>query len=184
MGSRNGLSGSGAFCYVHRSHCVSRKSQNIATQLHAESCKWFLIALLWCWCILQALTRPSAANKSFPYHVRTTQVGAASAFNHANGNSVERINNTHAYAPSYVDANGRTVDIFTVSGVLQVAQFLAHFQTYVSDCRTISMAGNVIQIFFRVLHNLQQQPWDHPWMFSVSIPKMDHWAQWIRTTII
>ena len=68
----------------------------------------------------QALTRPSAANKSFPYHVRTTQVGAASAYNHANGNSVERINDTHAYAPSYVDASGRTVDIFTVSGVLQV----------------------------------------------------------------
>lgn len=68
--------------------------------------------------IIQMLTRPSAANKSFPYHVRTTQVGANSSDNYAN----EQLDNfdAHCYAPTYIDANGRTVDIFTVTGVLQV----------------------------------------------------------------
>jgi hypothetical protein len=27
----------------------------------------------------------------------------------------------HSYAPSYIDGNGRSVDIFTVTGVVQVA---------------------------------------------------------------
>lgn len=66
----------------------------------------------------QMLTRPSAANKSFPYHVRTTQVGAHSNETFAN----EQMDHfdAHCYAPTYVDGNGRTVDIFTVTGVLQV----------------------------------------------------------------
>ncbi|CAG7838143.1 unnamed protein product [Allacma fusca] len=74
--------------------------------------------------VFLALTRPSAANRSFPYHVRTTQVGAATAYScNTNGHVVERVNDSHAYAPSYIDATGRTIDIFTVTGVLQgVAQ--------------------------------------------------------------
>ncbi|ODM91820.1 Transmembrane protein [Orchesella cincta] len=67
--------------------------------------------------IFLMLTRPSAANKSFPYHVRTTQVGANSSDNFEN-DQMDHFD-AHCYAPTYVDANGRTVDIFTVTGVLQ-----------------------------------------------------------------
>ncbi|CAL8118713.1 unnamed protein product [Orchesella dallaii] len=67
--------------------------------------------------IFLMLTRPSAANKSFPYHVRTTQVGANSNDNFDN-DQMDHFD-AHCYAPTYVDANGRTVDIFTVTGVLQ-----------------------------------------------------------------
>jgi len=69
------------------------------------------------------LTRPSAANKSFPYHVRTTQVGANSGESYGDG-QLDHFD-AHCYAPTFVDTNGRTVDIFTVTGVLQVHKLVS-----------------------------------------------------------
>jgi len=72
--------------------------------------------------ISQFLTRPSAANQSFPYHVRTTQVGADLS---ASTEPLDRFD-AHSYAPSVTDPSGRIIDVFTVRGVLQVFSAKIH----------------------------------------------------------
>lgn len=61
----------------------------------------------------QGLTRPSAANKSFPYHVRTSQVGMMEG--DKSGENFE----AHSYAPSA--SAPPTFDIFSVTDVVQVS---------------------------------------------------------------
>lgn len=49
--------------------------------------------------MLQILTMPSVANKNFPYHVRTTQIGVMELTGASGGNTIEQFGH-HAYEPS------------------------------------------------------------------------------------
>ncbi len=70
---------------------------------------------------MQVLTRPSAANSNFPYHVRTSQIGIM--HNTPNGNLGQNVDNYshHAYGAHVLEGGGlghspNFTELFTVSG--------------------------------------------------------------------
>ncbi|MPC42395.1 Transmembrane protein 145 [Portunus trituberculatus] len=70
------------------------------------------------------LTRPSAANKNFPFHVRTSQVRA---LEHSStgvvGNNTLDAFSTHRYAPDLTEPHTHAApDLFLVSGAVEMVR--------------------------------------------------------------
>ena len=74
--------------------------------------------------VLQLLTRPSAANKNFPFHVRTSQVRALeqSTTGVVGNNTIDAFS-SNRYAPDLTEQRTHAApDLFLVSGAVEMVR--------------------------------------------------------------
>lgn len=100
--------------------------------------------VIFSWCPLQVITRPSAANKNFPYHVRTSQIGIL--LSSPKGDEGTESFPHHAYGNSSFlgDSQPNFTELFSIQSV---SLWLCFISWVLTEWPTSLLVGWLIALF-------------------------------------